>query len=80
MMGSVSEIDIHNFVDMIYFIFTGEEEKAALSLLKLSKIDNDNLDETLFSREVGDVIRTHFYGSLKEINIVVIMNDMVRLM
>lgn len=80
MMGSVSEIDIHNFVDMIYFIVKGEEEKAALSLLKLSKIDNDNLDETLFSREVGDVIRTHFYGSLKEINIGVIMNDMVRLM
>jgi len=80
MMGSVSEYDIRNFVDMIFFIVKGEEEKAALSLLKLSKIDNDNLDETLFSREVGEVIRTHFYGSLKEINIGIIMNDMIRLM
>jgi len=80
MMGHVSEDDIRNFVDMIYYISKGEEQKSVISLLKLSKINNESLDEELFTREIGEIIRTHFYGSLKEINIRKLMDDMIELM
>jgi len=80
MMGSIAERDRKYFVDMIYYITKEEEEKAALCILELSKMQNDNLDEDAFAKDMGDVIRTYFYGSLKDIKIKNLLNDIVALM
>jgi len=80
MMGSIAERDRKDFVDMIYYIVKEEEEKAALCILKLAKVENDNLDTDAFAKDMGDVIRTYFYGSLKDINIKNLINDIVGLM
>ena len=80
MMGSIAERDRKDFVDMIYYIVKEEEEKAALCILKLAKVENDNLDTDAFAKDMGDVIRTYFYGSLKDIKIKNLLNDIVALM
>ena len=80
MMGSISERDRKYFVDMIYYIVKEEEEKAALCILKLAKVENDNLDTDAFTKDMGDVIGTYFYGSLKDINIRNLLNDVIGLM
>ncbi len=80
MMGSIAERDRKDFVDMIYYIVKEEEEKAALCILKLAKVENDNLDTDAFAKDMGDVIRTYFYGSLKDIKIKNLINDTVALM
>ena len=80
MMGSIAERDRKDFVDMIYYIVKEEEEKAAFCILKLAKVENDNLDTDAFAKDMGDVIRTYFYGSLKDINIKNLLNDIIALM
>jgi ubiquinone biosynthesis protein len=80
MMGSIGESDRRYFVDMIYYIVKQEEEKAALCILKLAKVQNDNLDTDAFAKDMGDVVRTYFYGSLKDINIKNLLDDMITLM
>jgi ubiquinone biosynthesis protein len=80
MMGSIAERDRKDFVDMIYYIVKEEEEKAAFCILKLAKVENDNLDTDAFAKDMGDVIRTYFYGSLKDIKIKNLLNDTVALM
>lgn len=80
MMGSIAERDRKYFVDMIYYITKKEEEKAARCILDLAKVENDNLDEDTFAKDMGDVIRTYFYGSLKDIKIKNLFNDIVTLM
>ncbi len=75
MMGSISERDRKEFVDMIYYIQKGEEEKAALCILKLAKVENDDLDRDAFAKDMGDVIRTYFYSSLKNIKIKNLIDD-----
>ena len=80
MMGSIAERDRKDFVDMIYYIVKEEEEKAAFCILKLAKVENDNLDTDAFAKDMGDVIRTYFYGSLKDINIKNLLNAIIALM
>jgi len=80
MMGSIAERDRKDFVDMIYYIVKEDEEKAALCVLKLAKVENDDLDRDAFAKDMGDVIHTYFYGSLKDIKIKNLLNDMVALM
>ncbi len=80
MMGSIAERDRRDFVDMIYYIVKEDEEKAALCVLKLAKVENDDLDRDAFAKDMGDVIHTYFYGSLKDIKIKNLLNDMVALM
>lgn len=80
MMGSIAERDRKDFVDMIYYIVKEEEEKAAFCILKLAKVENDNLDTDAFTKDMGDVIRTYFYGSLKDIKIRNLLNDIIALM
>jgi ubiquinone biosynthesis protein len=75
MMGSISERDRKEFIDMIYYIHKEEEEKAALCILKLSKVENDDLDRDAFAKDMGDVIHTYFYSSLKNIKIKNLLND-----
>ncbi len=75
MMGSISERDRKEFIDMIYYIQKGEEEKAALCILKLAKVENDDLDRDAFAKDMGDVIRTYFYSSLKNIKIKNLIDD-----
>lgn len=80
MMGSISERDRRDFVDMIYYVVNEKEEKAAFCVLKLAKVKNDNLDRDAFAKDMGDVIRTYFYGSLKDIKIKNLLNDIISLM
>ena len=80
MMGSIAERDRRDFVDMIYYIVKEDEEKAALCVLKLAKVENEDLDRDAFAKDMGDVIHTYFYGSLKDIKIKNLLNDMVALM
>lgn len=80
MMGSIAERDRKDFVDMIYYIVKEEEEKAAFCILKLAKVENDNLDIDAFAKDMGNVIRTYFYGSLKDIKIKNLLNDIIALM
>ena len=80
MMGSISREDRKYFLDMIYYIVKQDEEKAALYILKLAKVENENLDINAFAKDMGDIIRTYFYGSLKDINIKTLLNDILSLM
>jgi ubiquinone biosynthesis protein len=80
MMGSIGEKDRRHFVDMIYYVVKEEEEKAALAILKLAKVKNEDLDVDAFAKDMGDVIRTFFYGSLKEIDIKKLLDDVIALM
>ena len=75
MMGSISERDRKEFIDMIYYIHKEEEEKAALCILKLAKVENDDLDRDAFAKDMGDVIHTYFYSSLKNIKIKNLLDD-----
>ncbi len=81
MMGRIGERDRRAFVDMIYYIVKNEEEKAAYSLLKLAKVkEEEGLDTDAFCKDMGDIISTYFYGSLKEISIHHLLNDIILLM
>ena len=80
MMGSISERDRRDFVDMIYYVVNEKEEKAAFCVLNLAKVKNDNLDRDAFAKDMGDLIRTYFYGSLKDIKIKNLLNDIISLM
>ena len=80
MMGRISEKDQRYFVDMIYYVVKNEEEKAAYNLLKLAKVKDENINIDAFCKDMGDIISTYFYGSLKDISIQNLLNDMVALM
>jgi ubiquinone biosynthesis protein len=80
MMGRIGEKDQRYFVDMIYYIVKNEEEKAAYNLLKLAKVKDDNINIDAFCKDMGDIISTYFYGSLKDISIQNMLNDMIALM
>ncbi len=80
MMGRIGERDRRYFVDMIYYIVKNEEEKAAYNLLKLAKIKDENLNIDAFCKDMGDIISTYFYGSLRNISIQNLLNDIVALM
>jgi len=54
---------------LIYYVAKEDEEKAALAILNLARIENENLDVDAFAKDMGDIIRTYFYGSLKDIKI-----------
>ncbi len=80
MMGSIGLKDRRYFVDMIYYVVKEEEERAALAILKLAKVKNEHLDVDAFAKDMGDIIRTYFYGSLKDIDMRSLLNDVVTLM
>ena len=80
MMGRISQKDQRYFVDMIYYIVKNEEEKAAYNLLKLAKAKDENMHVDAFCKDMGDIISTYFYGSLKHISIQNMLNDIVALM
>ncbi len=80
MMGRIGERDQRYFVDMIYYIVKNEEEKAAYNLLKLAKIKDENINIDAFCKDMGDIISTYFYGSLRNISIQNLLNDIVALM
>ena len=80
MMGRIGERDQRYFVDMIYYIVKNEEEKAAYNLLRLAKIKDENMNVDAFCKDMGDIISTYFYGSLKDISIQNLLNDMIALM
>ena len=80
MMGRIGERDQRYFVDMIYYIVKNEEEKAAYNLLKLAKVKDENMNTDAFCKDMGDIISTYFYGSLKDISIQNLLNDMIALM
>ncbi len=80
MMGSISQKDRKHFLEVIYYIVKQEEEKAALAMLHLAKIKNEKIDKDAFAKDMGDVIRTYFYGSLKELNIKKMFHDIISLM
>ncbi len=80
MMGRIGEKDRRAFVDMIYYIVKNEEERAAYSLLKLAKIKDEQLNTDAFCKDMGDIISTYFYGSLKEISIQHLLSDIIVLM
>ncbi len=80
MMGRIGVKDQRYFVDMIYYIVKNEEEKAAYNLLKLAKIKDDNINIDAFCKDMGDIISTYFYGSLRDISIQNFLNDMIALM
>lgn len=80
MMGSVSKDDRKNFMEMIYYIVNKQEEKAAHFILKLSRVENDHIDSKAFARDMGEVIRTHFYGSLQDLKLKNFMHETIALM
>ncbi|ADR35302.1 ABC-1 domain-containing protein (plasmid) [Sulfuricurvum kujiense DSM 16994] len=80
MMGNISKNDRKNFMEMIYYIVNKQEEKAAHYILKLSRIENDHLDEKAFTRDMSEVIRTHFYASLQDLKLKTFINETLALM
>ncbi len=80
MMGRIGVKDQRYFVDMIYYIVKNEEEKAAYNLLRLAKVKDEGINTDAFCKDMGDIISTYFYGSLKDISIQNMLNDMIALM
>ena len=78
-MGRLSEEDRKNLVELIYYVIKREEEKAALYVLKLSKV-SDDIDISSFQREMADIIASYFYSSLKEIELKAVMDDILKVM
>jgi len=78
-MGRLSEEDWKNFVEMIYYVIKKKEEKAALYVLKLSKIKED-IDVSAFQKEMADIISSYFYSSLKQVELKSLMEDMLKVM
>ena len=78
-MGRLSEEDWKNFVEMIYYVIKKKEEKAALYVLKLSKV-NENIDVSSFQKEMADIISSYFYSSLKQVELKSLMEDMLKVM
>ena len=78
-MGRLSKEDWKNFVEMIYYVIKKEEEKAALYVLKLSKV-NENIDISSFQKEMADIISIYFYSSLKQVELKYLMEDMLKVM
>lgn len=78
-MGRISEEDRRYFVDMIYYVVSNQEEKAALYILKLSKI-KENIDISSFQKEMADIISTYFYASLKQVELKKLVDDMIKVM
>jgi ubiquinone biosynthesis protein len=78
-MGRLSEEDRKNFVELIYYVIKNEEEKAALYVLKLSKIQGE-VDISSFQKEMADIISTYFYSSLKQVELRSLIDDMLKVM
>jgi ubiquinone biosynthesis protein len=78
-MGRLSEDDQKNFVELIYYVIKNQEEKAAMYVLKLSKINGD-IDINSFKKEMADIISTYFYSSLKQVELKKLIDDMMRVM
>ncbi len=78
-MGRLSEEDKKYFVEMIYYVIRNEEEKAALYVLKLSKVEGE-VDIGAFKKEMADIISTYFYSSLKQVELRSLIDDMLKVM
>jgi len=78
-MGRLSEEDQKNFVEMIYYVIKNQEEKAALYILKLSKVEGE-IDISSFKKEMADIIATYFYSSLKNVELKALIDDILRVM
>ncbi len=78
-MGRLSEEDRENIIEMIYYITKGEEEKAALYILKLSKVENE-IDISSFKKEMADIISTYINTSLKNVELKSLLNDILKVM
>jgi ubiquinone biosynthesis protein len=78
-MGRLSEEDRKYFVELIYYVIKNEEEKAALYVLKLSKVEGE-VDISSFQKEMADIISTYFYSSLKQVELKSLIDDMLKVM
>ena len=78
-MGRLSEEDAKNFVELIYYVIKNQEEKAALYVLKLSKVEGE-IDISAFKKEMADIISTYFYSSLKNVELRALIDDMLKVM
>ncbi len=78
-MGRISEEERKNLVELIYYVIKRQEEKAALYILKLSKIEKD-IDISSFQREMADIIASYFYSSLKQIELKSLLDDVLKVM
>jgi len=78
-MGRLSEEDRKYFVELIYYVIKQEEEKAALYVLKLSKVEGE-IDISSFKKEMADIISSYFYSSLKQVELKALIEDMLKVM
>jgi len=78
-MGRLSEEDREYFVELIYYVIKQEEDKAALYVLKLSKVEGD-IDLSSFKKEMADIISSYFYSSLKQVELKALIEDMLKVM
>jgi len=78
-MGRLSEEDQRYFIELIYYVIRGQEEKAAEYVLKLSKVQGE-VDISSFKKEMADIISTYFYSSLKEVELKNLIDDMLKVM
>ncbi|WP_456488467.1 ABC1 kinase family protein [Caminibacter pacificus] len=78
-MGRLSDEDRQYFVEMIYYVIKQQEEKAALYVLKLSKVQGE-IDISSFKKEMADIISSYFYSSLKQVELRALIEDMLKVM
>jgi len=78
-MGRLSEEDRKNLIELIYYVIKREEEKAALYILKLSKVKGE-IDISTFKKEMADIIASYFYSSLKDIEFKAVVDDILQIM
>lgn len=77
-MGRVSKEEQRELLELIYNISQKYEAKAAMNILDMTN-NPDNMDRESFIKDMSSLIVTYMYGSLQEINIKELFNDMTTL-
>ncbi|MEA3330480.1 MAG: AarF/UbiB family protein [Campylobacterota bacterium] len=78
MMGSITKDEQKILLELIYNISKQDEEKASLDILNMTNYP-DNIDKNSFIKDMSRIISSYMYGSLQDINIKELFNDMTSL-
>jgi len=78
MMGSLSKEEQGILLELIYNISAQDEEKASLSILKMTNYPQ-TIDKNSFIKDMSRLVSSYMYGSLQDINIKELFNDMTSL-
>ncbi len=78
LMGMITKKDQKNILECIYYLVKGNEEKAALNLLKMTNY-SDEIDTDSFIKDADKLFNNYLFSSLKDIKIKDIFYDLSKM-